>query len=99
MALTRNFDDTVRARVEADPAFRAALLTEIEDYPPPPPIFSPADIRRLREDNDAGPRAFAHLLNVSPGTVRRWEAGAMKPNGVARRLLAVVQKHGLDVLI
>lgn len=28
MALTRNFKDTVRARVQADPAFRAALLTE-----------------------------------------------------------------------
>lgn len=28
MALTRDFKDTVRARVEADPAFRDALLTE-----------------------------------------------------------------------
>ena len=28
MALTRNFKDTVRARVQADPAFRSALLTE-----------------------------------------------------------------------
>lgn len=28
MALTRNFKDTVRARVQADPAFRTALLSE-----------------------------------------------------------------------
>jgi DNA-binding phage protein len=28
MALTRAFKDTVRARVQADPAFRTALLTE-----------------------------------------------------------------------
>jgi DNA-binding phage protein len=28
MALTRDFKETVRARVERDPAFRAALLTE-----------------------------------------------------------------------
>ena len=28
MGLTRNFKDTVLARVEADPAFREALLTE-----------------------------------------------------------------------
>ena len=28
MALTRNFKDTVRARVQADSAFRSALLTE-----------------------------------------------------------------------
>jgi DNA-binding phage protein len=28
MALTRSFKETVKARVERDPAFRAALLTE-----------------------------------------------------------------------
>lgn len=28
MALTRSFKDTVQARVQADPAFRSALLTE-----------------------------------------------------------------------
>ena len=28
MALTRDFKETVKARVSADPAFRAALLTE-----------------------------------------------------------------------
>ena len=28
MVLTRSFKETVRARVERDPAFRAALLTE-----------------------------------------------------------------------
>ena len=28
MALTRSFKDTVRARVQADPAFRTALLAE-----------------------------------------------------------------------
>ena len=28
MALTRNFKDTVRARVQSDPAFRAALFSE-----------------------------------------------------------------------
>lgn len=28
MALTRNFKDTVRARVQADPEFRTALLSE-----------------------------------------------------------------------
>lgn len=28
MALTRSFKDTVQARVQADPAFRTALLTE-----------------------------------------------------------------------
>lgn len=29
MVLTRNFEETVKARVERDPAFRAALLTEV----------------------------------------------------------------------
>ncbi len=32
MALTRDFKDTVKARVERDPAFREALLKEGVDY-------------------------------------------------------------------
>ena len=31
MALTREFKETVRARAESDPAFRAALLSEVVD--------------------------------------------------------------------
>jgi putative transcriptional regulator len=31
-------------------------------------------------------------------TVKKWESGAKKPGGLALKLLAVVQKYGLEVL-
>ena len=40
----------------------------------------------------------ARYLNNSESTVQKWEAGSEQPSGMALKLLAVVQKHGLDVL-
>jgi putative transcriptional regulator len=31
--------------------------------------------------------------------VQKWESGAKRPSGMALKLLAVVEKHGLDVLV
>ncbi|MDO9216314.1 MAG: transcriptional regulator, partial [Lacisediminimonas sp.] len=31
-------------------------------------------------------------------TVQKWESGNKQPSGMALKLLAVVQKHGLEVL-
>jgi putative transcriptional regulator len=41
---------------------------------------------------------FARYLNTSESTVEKWESGAKKPSGLSLKLLAVVQKHGLEVL-
>ena len=41
---------------------------------------------------------FARYLNTSESTVQKWEAGTKKPSGMALKLLAIVQKHGLQVL-
>jgi putative transcriptional regulator len=41
---------------------------------------------------------FARYLNTSESTVEKWETGAKRPSGMALKLLAVVQKHGLNVL-
>lgn len=68
------------------------------DVPPIPPFFSPAAIKQVREISKASPSMFARCLNVSTSTIWRWEAGVVKPNGFARKLLAVVQKHGLQIL-
>ena len=37
-------------------------------------------------------------LNTSESTVQKWEAGTKRPSGMALKLLAVVEKHGLKVL-
>ena len=63
-----------------------------------PPIFGPKDIQRLREANKVSQPIFARYLNTSESTVEKWESGAKHPSGMALKLLAIVEKHGLEVL-
>ena len=62
------------------------------------PIFSPKDIRHLRETNKVSQPVFARYLNTSESTIEKWETGAKRPSGMACKLLAIVQKHGLQML-
>ncbi len=63
-----------------------------------PAEIAPADIERLRESHHVSQPVLARSLNTSESTVEKWEAGAKKPSGMAQKLLAIVQKHGLQVL-
>ena len=63
-----------------------------------PSEIKPEQIRKLREENHVSQPVFARFLNTSESTVQKWEAGAKQPSGMALKLLAVVQKHGLKVL-
>ena len=63
-----------------------------------PPIFAPQDIQRLRKANRVSQPVFARYLNTSESTVEKWETGAKRPSGMALKLLAIVQKHGLRTL-
>jgi putative transcriptional regulator len=63
----------------------------------PPPI-EPAQIKQLREANHVSQPVFARYLNTSESTVEKWETGAKRPSGTALKLLAIVQKHGLQIL-
>jgi putative transcriptional regulator len=62
-----------------------------------PPI-APAEIKQLREANRVSQPVFARYLNTSESTVEKWETGAKKPSGAALKLLAIVRKHGLQIL-
>ncbi len=62
------------------------------------PAFAPKDIQRLREANRVSQPVFARYLNTSESTVEKWETGAKRPSGMALKLLAIVQKHGLQML-
>lgn len=63
-----------------------------------PRRFEPVEIKRLREDNHVSQPVFARYLNTSESTVEKWEAGTKRPSGMALKLLAIVQKHGLQML-
>lgn len=50
------------------------------------------DIKKIRNDIGATQVVFASIMGVSKKTVEAWEAGRNKPDGPARRLLAMVQE-------
>jgi putative transcriptional regulator len=62
------------------------------------PNIAPAAIKQLRESNKVSQPVFARYLYTSESTIEKWETGAKKPSGAALKLLAIVQKHGLQVL-
>lgn len=62
------------------------------------PSFAPKDIQKLRQKNRVSQPVFARYLNTSESTIEKWETGAKRPSGMALKLLAIVQKHGLEML-
>lgn len=63
-----------------------------------PSEINPEQIKEIREHNHVSQPVFARYLNTSESTIQKWETGAKRPSGMALKLLAVVQKHGLKVL-
>jgi putative transcriptional regulator len=57
-----------------------------------------ASAARIREQAHASQPIFARYLNTSESTAQKWEGGTKRPSGMALKLLAVVEKHGLKVL-
>lgn len=60
--------------------------------------LEPRQIKKLREKNHVSQPVFARYLHTSESTVEKWENGAKQPSGMALKLLAIVQKHGLQIL-
>ena len=60
--------------------------------------LKPKEIHALRLREGASQAVFARYLNTSESTVEKWESGAKRPSPPLRKLLSVVQKHGLQVL-
>lgn len=63
-----------------------------------PATFEPQQIKKLRESHHVSQPVFARYLNTSESTVEKWETGVKRPSSMALKLLAIVQKHGLQVL-
>ena len=71
--------------------FNASCLLDMPD-------MNPAQIKKIREKNHVSQPVFARYLNTSESTIQKWESGAKHPSGMALKLLALVQKHGLQIL-
>ncbi|MHB1566936.1 MAG: helix-turn-helix domain-containing protein [Acidiferrobacter sp.] len=72
--------------------FDATCLTPVT-------ILAPEEIRAIREREHLSQPVFARYLNVSKNLVSDWERGIKKPGGPALRLLAVVQKKGVQAIV
>ncbi len=74
--------------------FDAQCLPEVKQY-------TAAQIKAIRQSNKLSQAVFAHYLNTSVETVKKWEArgaAAKRPNGATLKLLSIVEQYGLSVL-
>jgi len=60
--------------------------------------FDLPDVKSIRNKYGLSQTKFAKMLGISPGTLRNWEQGRRKPEGPARILLFVADKHPEAVL-
>ncbi len=58
---------------------------------PPPPAYTPEQIRAIRQGFSMSQQVFADVLNASASAVRAWEQGTREPDGPTRRLLQVAE--------
>jgi putative transcriptional regulator len=71
--------------------FDALCLPPVQDY-------NAAQIKGIRLRFKASQAVFAAYLNTSPSTIQQWERGQKHPNGMALKLLSLVDSKGLQAL-
>ena len=65
----------------------------------PVPAYDGSSIRALRERYQISQAVLAAILNTSLSTVRQWEIGDKHPSGPSLKLLALLDRKGLEVLL
>jgi putative transcriptional regulator len=65
---------------------------------PPVKQYSPRQIKQIRLRNKVSQAVFAAYLNTTPSIIQKWEQGQKKPNGIALKLLSLIDRHGLSLL-
>ena len=71
--------------------FDGTCLTPIES-------MTPEEIIETRNREGVSQNVFARYLNVSVGSVSKWERGEKHPSGPALKLLALVRNKGLAAI-
>jgi len=74
---------------------RDVTLDKIDSAGPP----SPREIVAIREGARMSQAVFARLLDVSTGTLSKWERGQLRPRGPAGRLLRIIERKGVDAVL
>jgi putative transcriptional regulator len=53
----------------------------------------------VKVPNHTHPNSRAYIITGPTSGIEKWETGAKHPSGMALKLLAVVEKHGLEELV
>ena len=61
--------------------------------------MSPQEIKSLRERAHLSQAVLAAVLNISPSTVQKWEAGAKKPSGPSLKMLNLIERKGIEAVV
>ena len=64
----------------------------------PVETLAPDEIIETRIKVGVSQAVFAHYLNVSVGSISKWERGEKHPSGPALKLLDLVRRKGLEAL-
>lgn len=89
----RLIESTRQALAIARGTLAPERVTERDAFVTPPPTFGAKRVQRARARLGFSQAVFAHLLNVSPATVRAWEQGSREPDGAAVRLLELTSQY------
>jgi putative transcriptional regulator len=71
----------------------AALCVE------PVPLYTPEQIRTLRDRYRISQAVLASILNISLSTIQKWEIGEKHPGGPSLKLLSILDRKGIEALI
>ena len=61
--------------------------------------LSGREITSIREAAGLSQAVFGRLLDVSTGTISKWERGDLAPRGPARRLLQLIKRKGIAAVL
>ena len=61
--------------------------------------LSSKEISAIRGGAGLSQAVFGRLMDVSSGTVSKWERGELVPRGPARRLLHIIKRKGLAAVL
>lgn len=65
----------------------------------PVPVYTSAQIRKLRTTLKISQPVLAGVLNTSVSTVRQWEQGEKKPSGPSLKLLNLLDRKGIEAVL
>lgn len=91
--------ETIEELRDADIINKQTMREFDENCLAPVVTLAPEEIKAIRIRERVSQPVFARYLNVSKNLVSDWERGVKKPGGPALRLLAVVQKGGLNAIV